>query len=184
MEEVLIIVAVVVVVAVILAIVLTTSARRKHDRTLRSRFGPEYDRVVEDTGSAKDARKTLDARAERRDQLDIRPLPHDLRDRYLQQWNDVQSRFVDNPAAATDEADLLVVQVMRDRGYPMDDFDTRADLVSVDHPDVVHEYRAAHDIAMRSRSGQASTEDLRAALLHYRTLFQALLDTRDSAAGR
>lgn len=179
MTAVVIIVAVVIVVAII-AIALMTTSRRKHDRQLKYKFGPEYDRVVDQAGSSRDARKELDARAERREQLDIRPLPHELRDRYLQQWNDVQGRFVDNPAAATDEADLLVVQVMRDRGYPMDDFDARADLVSVDHPDVVHEYRSAHDIALRSRQGQASTEDLRAAVLHYRALFNALLDTRDA----
>jgi hypothetical protein len=181
MTAVLIIIAVVIVVTIIVAIALTSASRRKHDRQLQYKFGPEYDRVVDQTGGSREARKELDARAQRREQLDIRPLPHELRDRYLQQWNDVQGRFVDNPAAATDEADLLVVQVMRDRGYPMDDFDARADLVSVDHPDVVHEYRAAHDIALRSRKGQASTEDLRAAVLHYRALFNALLDTRDAA---
>jgi hypothetical protein len=182
MTAAIIIIAVVVVVAVV-AFVLASTRRRRHDKELRDRFGPEYDRVMHRARNARDGRRVLDDRQERREQLDIRPLRPEARDRYLQQWNDLQGHFVDDPGAAVEQADVLVIQVMRERGYPMDEFDARADLISVDHPEVVTEYRQAHAIALRRRDGRSTTEDLRNAVLHYRALFHALLETRDATTG-
>jgi hypothetical protein len=161
------------------------ASRRRRSQMLRERFGPEYDRVVTEHGGRRSAESDLAARQRRREELDIRPLEPAARERYLVEWRATQTRFVDDPAGAVAEADRLVIQVMRDRGYPMDDFDQRSADVSVDHPHVVDDYRAAHAISMASDHGQASTEDLRQAVVHYRRLFEDLLQTEDGepAAG-
>jgi hypothetical protein len=148
---------------------------------LRQRFGPEYDRTVGTQGGRHAAETELRARERQRAQLDIKPLPEAARLRFAEEWREVQERFVDQPQHAVADADTLVTRVMQARGYPMTDFEAQADLVSVDHPDVVENYRFAHGVSQRSQMEQASTEDLREALLRYRSLLDELL--RPGAAG-
>jgi len=167
-----VIIAAVVLVVLAIAYVATTSRRR---RGLQDRFGPEYDRTVDTADSRRAAESELREREQRHDELDIRELTPAARDRYFEEWRMVQVRFVDGPGEAVREADSLVQQVMRDRGYPVDDFDTRADVVSVDHPHVVENYRAAHGVWAANERGEATTEDLRQSLVHYRSLFEELL---------
>ena len=151
--------------------------RREH---LRGRFGPEYDRAVSEHGSRRGADAELARREEQHERLDIVPLSPDARERYSDSWREVQTGFVDQPAEALSNADRLVTDVMRERGYPMDEFDQRVADLSVDHADVVEHYRAAHSIQLASEGGDASTEDLRQAVVHYRALFEELLETRES----
>jgi hypothetical protein len=165
----------VVAVVVIGAIVWAITTKRRTEG-LREQFGPEYERTLAESGDRKTAEAELAERRARREELEIRPLDPAARRRYATRWNDLQSRFVDDPTGAVAEADGLVLVVMRERGYPMDDFDQRAADVSVDHPQVVENYRAAHDISIRVGAGEASTEDMRQALVHYRALFAELLD--------
>jgi len=158
-------------VVIVVALIVMSAIRR---RRLRSQFGPEYDRTVMESGrrgGAADLRK----REKRRQELDIVPLSPAARERYVQQWQAVQARFVDKPGDAVHEADVLVTGVMRDRGYPMENFEQQSSDVSVDHPNVVQNYRAAHAISMASDQDQATTEDLRQAMIHYRSLFDELL---------
>jgi hypothetical protein len=170
-----VIVAIVVIVAIALAV--WAAMRKRRTESLRQQFGPEYERTVDDADNPRDAESELEERRRRRAELDIRPLAPAARGRYADEWRSVQARFVDDPAGAVGQADALVTQVMRERGYPMDDFDQRAADVSVDHPQVVGDYRAAHDISMRSSNGDAETEDLRQAMVHYRALFEQLLES-------
>jgi hypothetical protein len=163
---------------VIGALVWSAMAKRR-TTMLREQFGPEYDRTVEERENRRQAESELAERRARRERLDIRRLDEARRRRYAAQWTEVQSRFVDQPAIAVAQADELVTVVMRDRGYPMDDFEQRAADVSVDHPQVVENYRSANRISTRVGSGQASTEDLRQALVHYRALFAELLTDAD-----
>lgn len=165
---------VVVVVLVVIGIVLMiVGSRRRRSQRLRQSFGPEYDRTVRATGDTGAAERELEARQERRRSFDIRPLGAVERQRYTGEWAVIQQRFVDAPRQAVGEADLLVSSVMADRGYPMHDFDRAADDASVDHPNEVADYRAAHNVA---ESGErASTEDLRVAMQRYRRLFDSLL---------
>jgi hypothetical protein len=149
-------------------------------RRLRGRFGDEYDRTVESTGGRRKAASELRERRKRRESFELLPLSPDQQARFEEQWRAVQARFVDHPAESVREGDVLVAELMRTRGYPMEDFDRRAADVSVDHPDVVSNYRAAHEIRMRSDNGRASTEDLRTAMQHYRSMFEELLGTRVS----
>ena len=167
------------VIIVIVAVVIAVAAlawwamTRRRTADLQDRFGPEYDRTVQASDNDRRAAEAeLAARRERREQLNIRDLDPASRDRYHERWIDVQGRFVDQPVLAVREADELVAQVMRERGYPMDDFDQRAADISVDHPEVVEHYRAGHEISSRQ---DASTEDLRQAFVHYRALFDELL---------
>lgn len=173
----LIVVAALVVVAIV--IWRAFAARRTH--ALRDRFGPEYDRTLEGTGSRRDAEAELSARADRRDELDIKPLPPGARERYVAEWQRVQARFVDDPDGAVREADMLIQSVMSDRGYPMDDFEHRAADISVDHPDVVENYREGNRLTRAAALGDGTTEDLRQAMQHYRSLFDELLDERSDA---
>jgi hypothetical protein len=168
-----ILIAVVVVAAITLA--LWVAATRRRSASLRERFGPEYDRVVEDRGDRRHAERELIARREHRESLDVRPLSPEARRSYAERWEVTQAKFVDSPALAVAEADVLVQSVMRDRGYPIDDADQRMADVSVDHPDVMDDFRSASGIAEQSRRGRASTEDLRRAMVHYRALFDRLL---------
>ena len=154
--------------------------RRRQTAQLKDRFGPEYDRTVAESGGEREARADLRAREQRREQLDIQPLSPERREQYGTAWREVQATFVDGPSRAVREADLLVVRVMQDRGYPMEEFEQRAADVSVDHPEVVENYRAAHAISMKNEQRTASTEDLRQAMVHYRALFQDLLGDEDS----
>ena len=155
---------------------------RQRRRTLRARFGPEYDRRIEAASSRRKAEAELAGRANRRDELDIRPLPEAARQRYTAQWAELQGRFVDRPVVAVLDADELVAQVMRERGYPVDDFESQSELVSVDHPDVVQNYRTGHAIHAKTTTGEASTEELRQAVVAYRALFDDLLEADGAAA--
>jgi len=169
-----IVVVAVVVVALALGVVLAGRARRR--RELKERFGPEYDRAVSAEGSSKRAEAGLRDRADRRDKLSIRPLSSAQRDRYQQDWRQVQAEFVDVPSTSLTRADALVTDVMVDRGYPMENFGEQADLISVDHPQVVEHYRRAHGIYETSKSGSVSTEEMRQAFVSYRSLFAELVD--------
>ncbi len=171
------IIAIAVAVVVLVALALWMRARRR-SRVLQDRFGSEYDRTIEGSESRKEAEQELRERERRRQELDIVPLDDRARAQYMEAWLGVQQRFVDAPAESVAEADVLVMQVMRDRGYPVDDFERRAADVSVDHPDVVEHYRSGHAVAARSRGDGSDTEELRGAVVHYRALFDALLDDR------
>jgi len=166
---------VVIAVIIVIAVALVISNRRKKTAGLRQRFGSEYDRAVLEHGSAAKAEAGLAAREERVDKLHIRDLTPTERERYLADWQTVQSRFVDHPKGAVIEADELVASLMNARGYPVSDFDQRAADVSVKHPRVVEYYRSAHDVALRLGRDEATTEDMRNAMIHYRTLFDELL---------
>jgi FtsZ-interacting cell division protein ZipA len=168
-------VAILIVIALLVVLALF-AGRQRRSRNLQQRFGPEYDRTVAETGDRKEAETRLQERTERRQRLDIVPLDPADRDRYVEAWRQTQARFVDEPAEATREADRLITDVMRKRGYPIDDFEQRAADISVDHPQVVDDYRAAQAIAAANERGEASTEDLRQALVHYRSLFEELLE--------
>jgi hypothetical protein len=166
------------VVIVLLALLAFFAGRQRRSRRLQESFGPEYDRTVEQAGDRRAAESELLERTERRQSFDIVPLEPEARARYLEAWRNTQAQFVDEPAEATREADRLITSVMRDRGYPVDDFEQRAADISVDHPQVVDDYRAAHAIAARNDRSEATTEDLRQALVHYRSLFEELLEDR------
>jgi len=174
-----IVIALVVAVVVLAAIVAYMNNRRR--ARLQERFGSEYQRTVAERGDQRAAEKELAERERQRDKIDIVPLPEDARTTYLGSWRTVQSRFVDDPAGAVGDADRLITDVMRDRGYPIEDFDQRAADVSVDHPEVVENYRAAHDIHLRNEQDGAETEDLRQAFVHYRALFEELLEMNEPA---
>ncbi len=150
--------------------------RRRHAERLRERFGPEYDHVVQETGSPRRAEDELVRREKRVRQFDIHSLSGEQRARYSDSWRRVQASFVDAPVRAVAEADELVMEVMQERGYPMGDFEQRAEDLSVDHPRVVRNYREAHALALRSDRGEAETEDLRQAMVYYRELFEDLLE--------
>jgi FtsZ-interacting cell division protein ZipA len=174
-----IVIAAVAALVVLGAIAMWMQERRRSQ--LKERFGSEYDRTVSDRGERRAAEKELADRERKREQLDIVPLSPEAQKQYSASWQKVQGRFVDDPANAVTEADRLVNDVMRDRGYPIDDFDQRADDISVDHPGVVQNYRAAHAIYEKAGDGNggAETEDLRQGFVHYRALFDELLETRD-----
>jgi hypothetical protein len=166
----------VVVIALLIAIaVVYARIRRANSTRIRQRFGPEYDRAVREHGSERRAEAQLVDREKRVGKLSIRDLAPIERDRFTNQWNSLQLRFIDSPKGAVAEADDLVVLLMQTRGYPMSDFEQRAADISVDHPIVVDNYRIAHTIALRLRNGDATTEDLRKAMIHYRALFDEMV---------
>ena len=155
----------------VVAVVVWQGLRARKSQTLREQFGPEYDRTLERTDDKREAEADLAARAKRHDELELRPLTMAAMVRYQEQWQEVQARFLDDPSGAVHSADGVIQSVMRERGYPVEDFDQRAADVSVDHPDVVENYREGHRLA-----GSADTEDQRQAMVHYRALFEELLD--------
>jgi hypothetical protein len=161
--------------AVVVIALIAMAARQRRATGLRERFGPEYDRAVEAREDRRAAEAELREREKQRARLDIRPLPAEARAQFAHDWQDVQERFVDQPQEAVAAADRLLHTVMDARGYPVGDFEAQAGLVSVDHPEVVQDYRFAHGIHERAQAQQASTEDLREALLRYRSLFGELL---------
>ena len=166
--------AVVIVIIAVLAS-LYVRQRRRTSAGLRQRFGTEYERVVQTHGSKRKAEAKLADREKRVEKLNIRALDPTERERFSKRWESVQSRFVDSPQGAVTEADDLVSSLMKTRGYPVSGFDQRAADISVDHPRVVENYRSAHEIARRVGRDQATTEDLRAAMIHYRSLFEELV---------
>ncbi len=169
------VIVIIVVLLIIAAAVWAVMQRRRRSEQLKEQFGPEYDRTVQDVGSESKAQSLLDERRKRVDQLDTRPLTNEERRRFTDAWQNVQARFVDDPPGAIADADRLIADVMRTEGYPAGIFEQRADVISVENPDVVDNYRAAHDIAESSQQGNATTEDLRAAMLKYRSIFEQLV---------
>jgi len=165
-----------VVVVAVLAVVVWQAMARKKTGHLQDRFGPEYDRTIGKAESKRDAESELEAREERRQQLEIRPLSEAARERYLDRWQAVQAQFVDDPRTAVASADSLIQSVMEERGYPVEDFEQRAADVSVDHPHVVENYREGHRLAQQCANGNGSTEELRQAMRHYRALFDELVE--------
>lgn len=166
-------------VLVVVAAVAAIYTRKRKTRGLQEQFGSEYDRTVDEQGGRRDAERELMERTRQRERLDIIPLSDEARDQYADSWRRVQTRFVDDPSRAVREADRLVTEVMRERGYPIDDFEQRAADISVDHPDVVENYRAGHELYLKEDRGDADTEDQRQAFVHYRALFAELLETRE-----
>jgi len=151
--------------------------RKRRTERLRTQFGgAEYARAVEKGGTRRHGEAGLEERAQRVEGFHVRPLAASDRAHFVESWRGVQARFVDGPAGAVTEADHLLGDVMSTRGYPVSDFEQRAADISVDHPMVLENYRAAHEIALRQTRGQASTEDLRQAMVHYRTLFDELVN--------
>ena len=170
-----IVTAIIVVVAVVAVIAVLFITRRRKTEHLKQKFGSEYDRLVHQHGDPQRAETVLEQREKRVSRFEIRTLPPAERDRYAQLWAFVQKKFVDDPKTAVNEADRLVTDVMKARGYPMGEFNQRADDISVNYPNAVANYRAAHEIVTRHGRGQASTEDLRKAMVHFRSLFDELL---------
>jgi hypothetical protein len=172
---------IIIIAAVLVAVAAVVAAgwmflQMKQTRRLRSRFGPEYDRLAEVEGNRGRTEKTLQQLEKRVKGLNLVPLSPEDRDRFAAAWQQEQSGFVDDPRSAVANADKLLTEVMTARGYPMGDFEQRAADISVDHSLVVKNYRIAHDIALRDSGGETSTEELRTALLHYRMLFEDLLE--------
>lgn len=173
-----VVVLVVVIVVVLLALGAWWAARQRSRRRtehLRERFGPEYEDTVRHVGSRRDAERELDERAQRRQAVDVRALDPVRAQQFAGEWQTVQTRFVDDPEGCVRQADGLVTRVMDERGYPTGDHGRQYEDISVDHPDLAADYRAAHGIAGASRRGEATTEQLREAMVHYRSLFGRLL---------
>ena len=172
-----IIIAVVLVLVVIGALLALIFSRRQQSERLHDQFGSEYDHTVEAMGDKKKAHKELDERQKHVDSLDIQPLSVETRDRYLADWAAIQSRFVDEPGQAIIDADRLIMEVMQTRAYPVSDFEQRAADISVQYPALVSNYRAAKEITTKNKQNEANTEELRQALIYYRSLFEELLET-------
>ena len=171
----LIVAAILIIAAIVVAAILYYQREAQRRRHLRERFGPEYDRLVGTTGSSRAAERELVAREQRAAAFHIRSLSLEERTGFTGRWQQVQAEFVDNPKLSLAHADDLLGEVMSARGYPVRDFEQRAADLSVEHPVVVQHYHAAHAIALRHRKDQATTEDLRQAMIHYRALFQELV---------
>jgi hypothetical protein len=172
------VVIILVAVIVIAAVAFMMYQQKERRRRLQSSFGPEYDRVVTTSGDPRQAEATLERRQKRVEQYHLRPLRPEECDRFSKEWRDAQTRFVDDPRGAVADADRLVSAAMTARGYRLPDIETRIEDLSVEHPKEVESFRAAHDIAKRDAAGQASTEDLRKAMQHYRSVFESLIESR------
>ena len=175
MSPTIIIIAVVVIVVIMGIIMAPMFARRRKSQKFQNKYGPEYDRTVQSAGNEKKAQAELKDRQKHVDTLNIRPLSVSERDRYQAEWTAIQAKFVDQPGQATVEADHLIMEVMKVRAYPVSDFDQRAADISVNYPTLVSNYRAAREIAIKNEKHSASTEELRQALIYYRSLFDELL---------
>jgi predicted nucleic acid-binding protein len=156
----------------------TRTRRGNSSRGLKERFGSEYDRVVERTPDRSEAEQELQRRVERHDQLDITDLSEEQRERYVVAWRDVQRRFVDEPEATLGDADRLITQAMRDRGYPTEHYDQKVEDLSVEHADAIGAYREAHAIADRHEQNGVTTDELRLAMQRYRVVFEGIVGTR------
>ncbi len=174
--EIIIAVAVIAVV-VIAALLIWAAARRRHMMELREHFGPEYDHTVQSMGDEHKAVAELEQRQRRVEAMEIQPLSTVQRDRFLSEWRAIQANFVDDPKKALEGADQMIQEVMQLRGYPVADFEQQAGDLSVHYPEVVSNYRRAHEIAQRSAQGQADTEEIRQAMVYYRSLFEELVET-------
>jgi hypothetical protein len=172
-----IVIAVFLALVILAAILMPVLARRKSEKEIQERFGPEYDNTVQALGDEKKALKELEERQKHVEALYIHPLTISQRDRYVAEWAVVQSKFVDHPGEAIVEADRLIMEVMQLRSYPVADFEQRAADLSVHYPALVSNYRAARAIAIKNSQNEASTEELRQAMIYYRSLFGELLET-------
>ena len=170
---------VIAVVAIAAAVVAWMYLQRQRTTRVRERFGPEYERAVKETGTPNKAVAVLEERVRRVERFKIHPLSPEQAQAFAGDWQRVQAMFVDDPDGAVRNADRLVTEVMTARGYPVEDFDTRAADLSVDHPRVIENYRVARTLALRRDRGEAGTEELRQAVVNYRQLFDDLLDTRE-----
>jgi hypothetical protein len=175
MDPKMIVLAAAVILIIVVLALLYVRKRRRTTADLQRKFGPEYDRAVQLHGAGRKAEAKLEDREKRVEKLNIRDLDSIEHERFSKRWESVQSRFVDSPKGAVTEADDLVSSVMKARGYPVSDFDQRAADISVDHPRVVENYRSAHEIALRVGKDEATTEELRTAMIHYRSLFEELV---------
>ena len=164
-----------VVIAVLIVAVIVLARRQRTTKRLKSRFGSEYERTLDELGGQRKAEAELHQREKRVEKLELRPLEPEERSRFTDRWRRIQSAFVDDPGTALTDADRLVGEVMTARGYPSADFEERSADVSVDHAEVIESYRKAHAIALRNQKGEAGTEDLRQAMVAYRTLFDELI---------
>ena len=173
-----------VLIVVVIAVGAVLFKQRRRSAALKKKFGPEYQHAVGQFGDERKAEAELAAREKRVRRLDIRPLRAEEQARFSDAWKKAQARFVDEPSKAAAEADILVKELMQARGYPVGDFEQRAADISVDHPNVVSNYRAAREIALRNNAGKATTEDIRQAMVHYRSLFEELLETAQPATHR
>lgn len=175
------------VVVIVVAIIVVAAAaavyilQRNRTRRLQERFGPEYERAMRESGDRRQAETRLERLEKRVERLNIRPLDPADRARFQDSWRAIQARFVDDPKRALIEADRLIAEVMTAEGYPVLNFEQRADNISVEHPAVVENYRKAHQIALRYAQGRAGTEDLRKAMIHYRALFDDLVHEAEVA---
>jgi len=167
----------VIIVAIAAIVVVAFVIRNQRTRRLKSRFGPEYGRAVQETGSQTKAEAKLEKLEKRVERFKINPLSPADRAEFTASWQKIQARFVDDPRGALTEADQLIQRIMTARGYPVSDFEQRAADISVDHPIVIEHYRAGHEISLRHAQGRATTEDMRQAMIHYRALFADLADS-------
>ena len=178
-----VLIAVVVIAMVVLAVGAWMYSRQQQSKKLQENFGPEYERALRQTARNKgQAERELQERQKRVEQLELRDISPDERSGFAESWRQTQARFVDDPKSAINEADALIVQVMQTIGYPMSDFEQRADDISVTHAQVVPHYRAAHAMAERNKTGDASTEELRQAFVHYRALFDEMLGATSASS--
>jgi hypothetical protein len=174
------IVIIAVVAIIVIALIAAAASRARRRRGLQQSFGPEYDRTLTEADSRRQAESELRDRVKRHDEFDLRELDRDERSRYLREWDGLQAGFVDEPAETIGRADRLIGDVMRARGYPVEDFEQRAADLSVDHADFVEHYRSGHEIAREAEAGRATTEELRRAVIHYRALFEELVGVREA----
>jgi hypothetical protein len=173
-----------VVLVVIAAAAALFFVQRRRSSQIKSKFGPEYERTLQETGKPSKAEAVLKEREERVSRFDIHPLGGEDRDRFTEVWARIQTDFVDDPMGSVTRADALLADVMSARGYPVADFEQRSADLSVDYPSVVQNYRTAHDIAQRHARGEAGTEDLRSAMIHFRSLFEELVHENSPASAR
>jgi hypothetical protein len=166
---------IVVILIVVILAVLAVVRRQQRSKRLQERFGPEYDHVIDEVGNQSLAEKELEERVAHVKTLNIRPLTADEVNRYALEWQDVQRQFVDEPLTALQKADLLIQEVMKVRGYPVDDFEQRAADISVDYPELVTDYRGMHRIAVKDGKDKPTTEDMRQVMVHGRALFENLI---------
>jgi hypothetical protein len=178
--ETLILVAIAVVVLIGVGIAAWLISQKQRSRQLQEKYGPEYDYTVEKFGDRREAEIALQEREQRVRKLDIRSLGNDEKESFLDQWNEIQAAFVDHPSASVEAANGLIKSVMTARGFPVADFEQRAEDISVEYPNFVVHYRSAHEIAVRNQEGGATTEELRQSMVHYRTLFEQLLEIEES----
>lgn len=171
------VIAIVIVAIVVVAVVAWMYSQRQKSEQLREHFGPEYDRAVDQYGTKSSAEAVLEARQERVENVEVRPLPPGDRQRLEDAWHSVEARFVDDPLGAVVAADDLIVEVMEARGYPKSDFEQRVGDLSASYPNLTNDYRTGHEVALSSRRGEASTEDLRRAMVSYKNIFRELLGT-------